>query len=316
MKDIFGKNVQELKREVCMYAFHDERKVNEWLYHGFLFIPVEHFETTYNFLMGIRNNNNWQKPVHFKDLNKTRDMNNTARQWVEGLDQHGDLYRKIYYHFFGVDLNRIEKRLWKKDKNWKIYNRFFQIGLYSGLKWFFSDSNPITIKRIYSDKKSRTYIDTFHTKLIFEIEVKSLLKNENIIFEINKIFEVDSDHRKERNFKEESHVIQFVDVIIGGISQVIDFTSLHIGKNLIAETLVNMRLPERVMSYNINSRFYKLYSVSFFPKHKISLDEFNKETLEIQVRKKDQFYTKRPMKFVDRDQMSLFGESQCMKYLP
>ena len=159
-------------------------------------------------------------------------------------------------------------------------------------------------KRIFSDKKAREGNDRFHTQPISEIRFKSSTRDEKIEFRHSKIVEVDSDHQQEAEYTQESHLIQFVDIVTGGISQVIDCSSKHEGKCLIADTLLKMGLPEKVMKINKNSRFYKIYSVSFFPKHYIPLDRFEEDSLEIQLCKSDQFYIKRPLVFKNRDQLT------------
>ena len=54
---------------------------------------------------------------------------------------------------------------------------------------------------------------------------------------------------------------------------------------------------------NINSRYYNIYSLSFFPRKKLTS---NASEIEKEILKKDNFYTNREMKLQMSGQLSLF----------
>lgn len=310
MKDIFGNPVR-LKQIECK-IYHDEREIpGKWLYHGFLFVPTDCQDGILTDLAEERKKSTWEKEIHFADLNNTRTMNDLARRWVELFcSSH---YRSIYFYLFGVNYQNLAKDIWddRKTRDFKIYNRFFQIGLYGAIKWFFLNKTAgfqkAIIKNIFSDAKNRTQQDPFHRKPISEIEFKATIKDEPIVIECSDIVEIDSNHETERTHRDESHLIQYIDLLTGGFSQVFDNTSKHEGKCKVANILVKNRLPKEIMGYDsthFKSDYYKKCAVSFFPKTKLSkADILNKSIFTAQ----NQFHNERNLAFLSKDQRSLLG---------
>ncbi len=240
MKDLFGTPV--LPKEITCNIYHDEREIKDkWLYHGFLFVPIDYEDQFLKSLEDERKKCRWEKEIHFADLKNTRTMNDLAVNWIKLFCCYH--YKSTYFYLFGVDYTKLAKQLWvdHKSRDYKIYNRFFQIGLYGAIKWFFlnrtANFQKVTIENIFSDAKNRTPQDKFHSKPISEIEFKGKTKGEHITFNCSEVVEVDSDHLIEKTYKKESHIIQYVDLIIGGFSQILDATSKHEGKCKIAQSL-------------------------------------------------------------------------------
>ncbi len=305
--DIFGSTAS--KKEMVLNVYHDEREIpKKWLYHSFCFIPTTSEKSVLGTLWSHRKESTWEKEIHFKDLKDTHTVNDLAVRWIRYFCNAG--FNDFYFYLLGVDLQLIVKRSWKSGaRDHRIYNRFFQIGLYGAVKWFFlnpaTDYEDVLINQIFSHGKSREDKDEFHTRPIFETLQKSLDNNENITFNSYKIAEVVSDHDEEPHNPNASHFIQFVDIIMGTFSQIYDDTSKHKGKNLCANTMLSFELPKKIMSINPRSRYYKKYAVSFFPKAKISEKDFFEKRPE--YFKASQFYNTRSMAYTSRGQMTLFN---------
>jgi hypothetical protein len=277
--DLFGNPT--LLKEISVNVYHDEREIpNKWLYHSFLFIPVNAIDEVSGLLIGKRGESGWHREIHFVDLRDTQTANKLALGWLNLFG--GQLHQKLYFYLLGVNYHNLEKKVWanRTTRNFKIYNRFFQIGLYGAIKWFFlnprSGFGKVTIDKLFSDSKSRTTQDKFHTQPIEEVEAKALYKGENIVFSCNRIVEIDSDHEKESNYSVASHLIQFVDIVSGSFSQLFDATSSHEGKCECGKKLLSCGLPNDLMGYDskqFQSPYYKRYAVSFFPKAKLSETE-------------------------------------------
>lgn len=301
--DLFGNNVSP--KIMACNIYHDEREVpGKWLYHGFLFVPVDFEVRILEALAKERKKSTWQKEIHFSDLNNTRTMNDLSVRWINLFCFC--LYKYTYFYLLGVNYNNLAKDLWdnRKTRDYKIYNRFFQIGLYGAIKWFFLNKKAgfqrVVVENIFSDAKSRTPQDKFHSKPISEIKFKTEIKDEPIVFNCSEVIEVDSNHEKS-TYTDASHFIQYVDLIIGGLSQVLDSTSDHEGKCKIAEILVKNRLPEELMGHNLsnfNSNYYKRYAVSFFPWKKLPKNKIVGENVSTQV---NQFYYERTLAFCDKN---------------
>lgn len=311
MKYLFGNPVSP--KEMICDIYHDEREIpDKWLYHGFLLVPVGCDKQILESLDEERKKSTWQKEIHFHGLEGTHSMNDLAVRWIRLFCcSH---YKSTYFYLLGVNYANLAKDLWdnKKTRDYKIYNRFFQIGLYGAIKWFFLNERAgfqkVIVNSIFSDAKSRTPQDKFHSRPISEIEFKATIKNEPIIFNCSEVVEVDSNHEDESTHINESHIIQYVDLIVGGLSQVLDATSKHEGKCKVAEILLKYNLPEEIMGYektHFESDYYKRYAVSFFPKKKITKSEILNANISTQM---NQFYNKRSLQFSQKDQPSLFGE--------
>ena len=254
-------------------------------------------DEVFNLLMQKRKQSKWHKEIHFVDLRMTTTSNDLATRWIDVFSTA--LYEKIYFYFLGINYQNLEKRVWenKSTRDFKIYNRFFQIGLYGCLKWFFL--NPkigyqvVTIDNIFSDAKPRSTNDRFHSQSIEEIEFTTSSKQEHINFNCRTITEINSDHEKEPRYPKASHFIQFVDIVSGSLSQIFDFTSVHEGKCLCAKKLFSYDLPSEVLRYDdqhFRSSYYKKFAVSFFPKRKLS-----KENILSEGYRENLFYTYRKL---------------------
>jgi hypothetical protein len=312
-KDLFGQPISS--KEISCSVYHDEREIpKKWLYHGFLFVPTDKTQQIFDELDLRRKVSKWNKEIHFAELVKTRTENMLAKLWAEYFCFEG--IDSAFFYLFGVDLSMITKELWqdthgKKAKDYAIYNRFFQIGLYSSIKWLFLNKTAgykkVTIDNIYSDSKSRNKDDKFHTQPIKETDFKALMRDESITFGCDKIIEVDSNHEKEEKNILQSHIVQFIDLVIGATSQVLDNTSKHEGKCMVAEVLISNKFPHDVMDYktdNFKSKYYKKYAQSFFPKMKLEKDAIINKNIFAQI---NQFYVKRDLMFCSKNQGCLFG---------
>lgn len=309
--NLFGNTITP--KEIRCRVYHDEREIpGKWLYHGFLFIPVDVEQDILDLIAEERTKSTWEGEIHFHGLRDTKTMNDLAIRWIRLFCC--SLYRSTYFYLLGIDYANLAKDLWdnRRTRDSKIYNRFFQIGFYGAIKWFFLNRKAgfqeVFIEEIFSDAKNRMPEDTFRSQPISEIDFKAFVKGESIFFNCLEVIEVDSNHQAEKEHKNESHLIQYVDLLIGGFSQVLDNTSNHEGKCKVAETLVKYGLPKETMGYDhehFKSQYYKRCAISFFPKTKLSKAELiNKNILT----GKDQFYNERSLLFLSKNQLSLFGD--------
>ena len=72
--DLWGKVIPP--KEITVSVYHDEREItNEWLYHSFLFVPVQNEKDVLNLLNEARRRSGWEKELHFSNLEKTETEN-------------------------------------------------------------------------------------------------------------------------------------------------------------------------------------------------------------------------------------------------
>jgi hypothetical protein len=296
--------------EMHCAVYHDERIVpNKWLYHGLLLVPKTNRDQFLELLINARTGIGCESVMHFHGLDDTAIDNQLAESWT-GLFCN-ELSTLSYFYIIGVDYQKLARKLWPSHRVDKIYNRFFQIGLYSSLKWFFLNKHAgfssVTVSTVFSHAKDRSPEDIFSTQAIEDISFKSSMKRENIRFENSEIMEIETDHRVECSDAEERQIMQYVDLITGGFSQVFDYTSKHRGKCIVADTLCHNSLPFDIIypgRPKFHSPYYKRYAVAFFPRTKLSEAEILGSTISLA---RNQFYHYRDSKYLNRIQPSLFA---------
>src|SRR4030042_593670 len=120
-------------------AFHDERWVRRWLYHGFILCEIGSLSSLREALVEAKRkaNCNLGKRIHFSELrssshgsSRTRTAVNWAGLFVTTLYQH------MWFYLFGVNLKNINYQFFgpasdRQHRHSRIYNRFFEIGLFS-----------------------------------------------------------------------------------------------------------------------------------------------------------------------------------------
>lgn len=281
-----------------LLAFHDERAITNWLYHGFVLCEISNFSILLDELRNVKRQAGCElnKRIHFSQLRSSSDGSSKTKTAVDWADLFiSKLYQSIWFYFFGVNMANIDYQFFGPpsdghDRDFRIYNRFFEIGLFSACRFFFdSATEDVEIQQIYSEKRYLEKNNPFLIQPPYNIN----RRESNITVDSKQIIPVDGNPLKEKANPECCTVINFVDVLIGAFSQNFDYTSRSRACNEVAEKLllVCQRLSEK--PYNKNSRYYKRYAISFFPKSKqleTALTDYGIRPPE------DQFYTRRPMR--------------------
>jgi len=279
-------------------AFHDERWVPSWLYHGFILCEVSRLPSVRETLLETKRkaNCNLNKRIHFSELrssshgsSRTRTAVNWARLFVTKL------YQYIWFYFFGVNLKNIDYQFFGttsngQDRHSRIYNRFFEIGLFSACRFFFDPSiEEVEILQIFSEKRELADTNPFLTLAPYKIN----RRESNIVAKNRQIIQVDSVPSKEKDNPECCDILNLVDVLMGAFSQAFDYTSGSRACCEVAEKLMPVckRLSE--MPYNKNSRYYKRCAMSFFPKSKQSVPTIRNYGIRPP---EDQFYSRRTIR--------------------
>lgn len=250
-----------------------------------------------------------EKGLHFKDIVKTTRMNSLAEMWTRLFCRNSI---NTYFYLFGVNRSNVNKQLWvdKETKHFKIYNKFFEIGLNCSMGWFFYNKvgriQKLKINNIFSDLRSKKEADDFCYRPIKNINFKKNFHRDKIEFLHNKVIEIDSNHERS-NSGQHSHAIQYVDLILGIFSQILDNTSSHEFKHKLANILMSHSLPKDIMGYRNNhfiSKYYKRYGLSFFPKEKIDSNLFFENNSQGM---KSYFFNERELLYVNDNSLKLFN---------
>lgn len=287
-----------MRNIIEILAFHDERMVPNWLYHGFILCDISKLDSLRNDLCDAKYKAKCEpnKRIHFSELRSSSygsSRTKTAVSWAELFVEK--LYQDMWFYFFGINLRNIDYQFFGpssngQDRHSKIYNRFFEIGLFSACRFFFDPTiEDVEIKQIFSERRDLKETDSFLILAPYKIN----RRESNIVVKRKQIIQVDGNPLKEKCYPECCDIINLVDVLMGAFSQAFDYTSKSRACNEVAEKLVTVcqRLSET--PYNKNSRYYKRYAISFFPKKRQSVT-----TIEnYGVRPPEgQFYTRRTIR--------------------
>jgi len=257
---------------VKLLVFHDERFIpKKWLYHGFVFCEPERFPMLKHELLQARADAgcSQNKRIHFSSLSSygaSSSRTRTAIRWARLFKEK--LYENIWFYLFGVNIGKIDYQFFGpltngQHRDYRIYNRFFEIGLFSACRYLFDTAKEeVEILKIFSEERSLQENDPFLGYAPYRINRRA----SNIAAKCKKIIFVAGDPLRENDNPECVEIVNFVDTIIGAFSEVIDRTGNQHGCLEVAQELfpVCQKLSEN--PYNINSRYYKRYAMSFFPR--------------------------------------------------
>jgi len=188
-------------------VFHDERYIGrEWLYHAFFILNKELLEMELRKIDSIKNDNGYSGKVRFKEIRSTSSRSFTiAKSWIRLF--YSELYRTCRYSILGVNLNNIDYDFFgtrgDRGRRGRIFQRFFEIGLYGSLRYFFP-SGRVNVSGIFTDPKNFALGHPFYWRPIYNIRAKE-------IFKINKIC-INSD---EITILERNTFLEVTDVLIG-----------------------------------------------------------------------------------------------------
>lgn len=218
--------------------------------------------------------------IHFKEIHRSSARYQIAKNWISFFNKEAcQKHRKMLYcNVLGINLSNISYCEFgsggKTDLN--IYNRFYRTLLMSGLNYFFKDYSSIVVNSIFHDRGGQEYHEFFPWHPILQTESKI----DRLSIHCDKIKFIDSDHRDSE--LDESHLIQFIDLILGATFSTIHNSSSNSRKVEVCELfkpvlhkLLDRRkndMGQMVGDY-YKSKYYRTYQVSFFPKNKMTPEE-------------------------------------------
>ena len=278
-------------------VFHDERELkHNWLYHGVFVVEASSVQGLSQFLSDTRKQSGSQKDVHFVDLNGRSCGSKTtklAALWARAAFE--ELWTYCRFYLLGVALSNLDRSVFGNDKrtvNQNIYNRFFEIALFSALRWFYPN-DFLKLIQAFSEERSLAGDNPFQRRPLYRIERRET----NITCACGEITLVKKRQAEEKAHPNAVPCIQLVDVLMGGISQCYDRSSSR-DAHLEIEDILREPLHELCKNpFNTNHRLYKRLQVAFFPKEKLTAQDILDRT-----RQRKFFCRGLP---VHRDQMQL-----------
>ena len=278
-------------------------KIN-WQYYGLLFIKSEFKEYLLNKLLSYLEENSLtiEDEIHYSEIERKKFK--TAKRWIDEFINSALESRISWFYFFGVDMNNVNKKVWKgtkKERNDKIYDRFLEIAIKSALSWFFKnnglDVSKLNVSNIIIDYKDRSY--KYALKFVLENLGKEMRGFKPKIIFPKRIIPIRSDYEVSRDTN--SIFLQLCDILVGCFAQLLDNSSSNKYKCSLAlelkETLETiMEANEAIIRKNKNKRYTILdnIQISFFPKKKSSESEIMSKNYEMNL-----FYSVRKLKMIE-----------------
>lgn len=289
--------------------------INEiWDYIGILIVPTKNIkELAYELNSKRCPNNDYnlcenncifhsqnKVKVHYQELTNTKNYQ-IADRWCDIINDNTINNKKFYTHILGINITNIDKNYFKSnglltnvDNN--IYNRFFRTAIKYAINNFFVEYDEVIIDDIYHDCGNMDYHQYFKKQPLRKLkkEIKKLKINCSEIKTIN----TDNNNCLE----DHNLMLQLIDLYLGAVMNCLHYSGK---KNKEKIALKLFPVIERCINNpgNKNSKYYKINSISFFPKYKIEKDD---EWIDIMIKRQENFYTNRELKIVNKNQLSIF----------
>lgn len=240
--------------------------------------------------------------VHYQKYDNTNNFK-IAERWCDViLENNNKNFSQFYMHIMGINKNKLDKSYFKETEektniNENIYTRFFRTAILFSLKKFFSNYDEIVIDNIFHDSGDMQYHDYFSQQIFNHI----YYNEEKITSNCKKIGFIETN--KYNCLENNNTLLQFIDLFLGATFNMLHSSSEQQNKFKISQKL--SPVIDRCINKpnNINSRYFNIYSMSFFPKNEIKSNATN---FEKEILKYNNFYTNREMKLKMKGQMSLF----------
>lgn len=304
---LFGEPVAS---KAQLVVFHDERKPSKgqpWLYHGFVIVERAGWQLFAQLLARCRAETGCAKPVHFVELtgrstqsSRTRLAVAWAEAWETGLLTHARFFllgvdsRQIDHERFGGDDST------RSDRDMRIYNRFFEMGLFTGLRWFFARTDEVQVCRVFSEERNLRTDDPFQV-----LPPRKINRRESNIDIISDEVEMLPGKAAPGQFAASwLDAIQLADVTLGAFATILDNPTGKNGCCEVASSLLPRVRKLNSQPINRRSRAWKRMAMRFFP------SPGRTGGLVDAPDEQGRMYEKRHLLFEGRGQMELdFGDS-------
>lgn len=253
------------KSSLNVRVFHDERYIgNQWLYHGYLVVEDSCFPELKTWQQACRQAvGRPDKAVHFKELtSRSSSQTKLAIKWVQCLDN--GLCNMARFYLLGIDLGQLDRKKFGLDAKGKaldtrVYNRFFHMGMYSGLRWFFPHIEQVVVRGIYSEHRDLHEEDGFCHQAPYHINKREA----NIVVVCENVTMVPAKAADGNRCLLDC--LQMTDVFTGACSQILDHSNRKDGCVDVAGVLRSTVDDILQNHLKTGKPWYKRFAISFFP---------------------------------------------------
>ncbi len=301
-----------------------ERVPAYWDYTGMLLVPASIEDELVRRLLNARclseTPHPWgtcQPPCRFHDKNNTevhyQELDSghkfrVASAWLDFLlDNNLRDLGLVYFYILGIDRSKLDFDRFgprtQVDRDLTIYNRFFRTAVLRSTKTFFGRYRTIHIDTIFHDRGSGERHPLFPWHAIARLGSS----DQKLEFGDSQIRFLDSDHRAPEGDPVRSHLLQFIDLILGCTVNILHCSSKDknkLGASRQIKPLVGDRIIKNPRNKNSSYHYVGRQRVEFFPK--TNLAAYDVKSLEYQMHQLSNFYTDREQRIERLVQPTLF----------
>lgn len=238
--------------------------------------------------------------VHYQDYSDTINYQ-IADRWCDIIINNTKYNTKFYTHILGINTAKIDKSYFKADDRItnvenNIYNRFFRTAIIYPIKSYFTDYDEVIIDDIIHDCGNMDHHPYFKRQPLKKIN----LEVEKVRLNCKEITTLQTDNNN--CMQDNNLMLQLIDLYLGAAMNCLHYTGK---KNKEKIALKLFPVIERCLynPFNKNSKYYKINSISFYPKYKIDKDD---DWIDKMIKMQDNFYCNRELKISCKDQMDIF----------
>jgi len=303
---------------VSLRVFCDERGPEAgWLYFGYVFCASGRWTEFSKKLLKARLEADCEptKRIHFNSLTGAPSVSSRSRcavLWAKNTVEKW--YPDIHFHWLGVKMENIDTAVFGEGDGrstlfYRLYNTFFQIGLYGACRYFWGRNRPIQITEIVAEKRDLAQSDPYSWYAPYKVNQRQ----SNVSCACEEVTELNVEPSMECAEEERLKVecLQFADTLTSGFGEVYDCTSggfdadgnVRKGKAgciAVARELLPIAERWRDEPDNPNSRYYRRYRCSFYPRIRRSAEDVRLGSTD------NLFYLRSELKFEFLRQPSLF----------
>jgi hypothetical protein len=270
--------------EIKETTINDSNGANQhWAYIGFLIVPTNLEDQLITNLCNLRcgnrdNKSGWglcnplcayheknNKEIHYKE-SKSADLYHIAKKWVDFANKDG-VY--TFFYILGLNLDNLDYSCFgshcPSQRFEIIYNRFFRTALLKSIKSYFFTYDSIMVENIFHDNGDIANHDYFPWHSIYRIE----RDDHKLTFNTERIEFIDSNHHISNSNR--SHLIQYIDILMGSIFNALHWESKNQKKENLALAIhpLLQRMLKNPRNKNSSYNIYNRKCIDFFPSKRL-----------------------------------------------
>lgn len=256
-------------------VYHDESGGygnTKWVYTGLFWINKNYIAEICEDLAEVRQNENYDGEIHFKEFQKSFEgefsgRTRVAKGWFNLWKDKWS--KRSYFNVLAVDTKHPKYESDRFSKEFHAYNRFTLMAIKSGVAWFFDDYTGIYLD-IYSDEKTRrsegvvpdgVNNDNFEEYIKWQIGIQNVK---------GPIVHMSEDIKcvkcpKKGPYASENELLQLTDLLLGSVSTAVEAKANRETKVWFGKQAAKIMEDIRLNPWDQRFKLHRKFSVSYFP---------------------------------------------------